>query len=301
MVRRTPDFLIIGAAKCATTWLQRNLQQLPAIFMPNPELHYFSREFHRGAGWYASQFTGATDDQVMGEKSNSYLEDPVSPDRIRHALPQVRLVVQLRNPIERAHSDYCMLYRRGEVSADIARYLAPGRTPLPRFLDGGMYYRHLSRYLDHFERERVAVVLYDDITAGPLDVVTTVCAHLGVEAPRDVPIGDQRVKNKAVAIIPPHLRKRLAPLKGAVGPVRHTRWFRLAWSMVARPLRYPQLTPELRMRLRDHYADDVRNLASLLGRDLDPWLAEPVDTRRGEGPAAAGATHRSGAPTFASR
>src|SRR5882672_5350922 len=49
------DFLIIGATKSATTWLQQCLQQDPSIYMPDPELHYFSREFHRGDKWYLDQ------------------------------------------------------------------------------------------------------------------------------------------------------------------------------------------------------------------------------------------------------
>ena len=68
-----------------------------------------------GPDWYAAQFAGARTDQLIGEKSASYLADARVPARLRAVLPEARLIVQLRNPIERAYSDYCMLLRRGEV------------------------------------------------------------------------------------------------------------------------------------------------------------------------------------------
>ena len=74
MLMEDIDFLIIGATKSATTWLQKSLQADPLVSMPDPELHYFSREFSRGDDWYLSQFPARDDAFVVGEKSNSYLE-----------------------------------------------------------------------------------------------------------------------------------------------------------------------------------------------------------------------------------
>ena len=76
------DFIIIGAAKSATTWLQKQLQTDPAVYMPDPELHYFSREYDRGSDWYFSQFNEELKDRVVGEKSNSYLYEPEAAARL---------------------------------------------------------------------------------------------------------------------------------------------------------------------------------------------------------------------------
>ena len=67
------NFLIIGAAKSATTWLQQTLQADPAVSMPDPELHYFSRFYDRGHNWYFDQFPKTEGKKLIGEKSNSYL------------------------------------------------------------------------------------------------------------------------------------------------------------------------------------------------------------------------------------
>ena len=74
MLMEDIDFLIIGATKSATTWLQRSLQADPLVSMPDPELHYFSREYSRGDDWYLSQFAATASPSLSGEKSNSYLE-----------------------------------------------------------------------------------------------------------------------------------------------------------------------------------------------------------------------------------
>lgn len=132
------DFLIIGAAKCATTWLQMSLAENPSVFMPEPELHYFSREYHRGSDWYRAQFAEAGAATIIGEKSNSYLTEEPSAERIAHDLPHVKLIVQLRDPVQRAYSSYCMHLRRGAVTKDIRRYLDPDRkADGDRFLDRG--------------------------------------------------------------------------------------------------------------------------------------------------------------------
>jgi hypothetical protein len=105
---RLPDFVIIGATKSATTWLSSNLSAHPRVFLPSPELHYFSRHYDKGEEWYRSHFADARDGQLIGEKSASYLPDAQTPHRLHRLLPKARLIAQLRNPIERAYSDYCM-------------------------------------------------------------------------------------------------------------------------------------------------------------------------------------------------
>ena len=270
---RLPDFVIIGATKSATTWLSYNLRFHTQIFMPGPELHYFSRWFERGDDWYRAQLAGAGAGQLLGEKSASYLPHPEAAERLHRLLPRAKLLVQLRNPVERAYSDYCMHYRRGEVSRDLRRYLDARQTPVPRLLEDGFYHRHLMRYLGVFPSEQIKILLYDDIRARPGQIFREVCDYLGIDgsiAPQTVA---QRVKDKATPVVPPRARRLLAPLKALVGPYRETGAFVAARSLIARQLRYPPLTPELRQRLETHYADDVGRLAELLGRDLSIWRA----------------------------
>lgn len=270
---RLPDFVIIGATKAATTWLSYNLGAHPEVFLPSQELHYFSRFHDQGEDWYRAHFGGARSNQLIGEKSASYLPHPETPERLRQLLPRARLIAQLRNPIERAYSDYCMHYRRGEVSTDIARHLDPERTPIPRLLEDGFYHRHLTNFLRVFPSGQIKILLYDDIRRRPAEIFRDVCGYLGIDdavAPQAV---ERRVKDKDIPVVPPGARRALAPLKELVAPWRETRAFGALRSLIARRLQYPPLTPELRERLAAHYAADVARLSELLGRDLSMWTA----------------------------
>ncbi len=269
-----PDFVIIGAAKGATTWLRNQLLARPDIFLPKPEPHYFSREYERGEAWYRQWFAGASPGQLVGEKSADYLADPQVPQRMHRLLPDARLVVQLRNPVERAYSDYCMFYRRGSVSSDIRRYLDTSRPgPEPRFLADGAYHQHLARFLEFYSGSRLKVVLYEDIADRPEAVVREVEQFLDLAEPASpVPLVDS-ANVKDAPLLPLTLRRALAPAKRWAVPFRSQSWFKAIRGTLAREIEYPALPGDLRLALCEHYAQDVASLERLIGRDLGHWLA----------------------------
>lgn len=280
---RLPDFVIIGAPKSATTWLVANLRAQPEIFMPSQEIHFFNRNYQRGLGWYEAQLSAARQDQIVGEKSASYLAHPEVPHRLRAALPQAKLIVQLRNPVERAYSDYCMLLRRGEVRADINRYLDVRSTSQPRFLEDGLYGRHLQRFLELFPRQQILIILYDDIGNDPAGVFAQVAGFLGLRQPAALDGVARRVKDRTAPMLPLALRRLAKPFKGLVAPYRGRAWFQSTHALFARPVRYPPLDAELRCRLQQYYAPDVSTVAALLGRDLSSWLDPSGPRRRSTG------------------
>lgn len=267
-----PDFLIIGAAKAATTWLQLCLQEQSSVFMPDPETHYFSRNYHHGADWYDGFFADAPEGVLIGEKSNSYFEQPDAMQRIKTDLPEARLILQFRNPIERAYSDYCMLYRRGEVDARIEDHFKEDSPFGDRFLEGGRYGHHIDHIDSLFPAEQVLILVYDDVKARPAAHLDRVRTFLGLAELTPI---DARVKDKTEAILPLPVRRVLKGLKPAVAPFREDRWFAWLRGLAAREIRYPVLTPSLHASLRDYYAKDIEKLARRLDRDLSPWLSDP--------------------------
>jgi hypothetical protein len=271
--RRLPHFIVIGAAKAATTWIAYQLRSKDCVYMPGPEPHYFSREFYRGERWYHACFADAKEGQYIGEKSADYLASERAAARIAAIVPKAGLVAQLRNPVERAYSDYCMLFRRGQVSGDIARQLNPATTDAPRFLNDGLYARHLSRYLDHFPAEQLSVVLYEDIKARPAEVLDQTCDALGIPRGNSPASLDARVNDGKAALAPLAFRKLPKPLKDLAAPLRGHPLFEAARSLIARPVAYPPLTDGLRRQLEDFYHDDIVTLGRLIGRDVSGWLA----------------------------
>jgi len=267
-----PRFIVIGAVKAATTWIQARLQDNPAIYMPDPEPHYFSSEFDRGEDWYRGFFANRPAGvQLIGEKSADYLAHPLAAQRIARVLPQTRLVLQLRNPVERAYSDYKMFYRRGTVKGPPEEYLRSLDSAYPRFLQDGLYARHLARWYDLFPREQILIYLYDDVTVQPQRIVEAVSRHIGV-APVFRPERARAEENSSrSAILPLPLRKALAPLKDTVRPLRGTAMFENVRSLLAREITYPPLSPGLREQIHDFYARDVETLEAICGLDLSRW------------------------------
>ncbi len=269
---RDIDFLIIGAAKSATTWLQQVLQSDPSVYMPDPELHYFSRNFHRGDDWYLRQFERSNSSQLVGEKSNSYLNTPGVAELVHKSLPHVKLVAQLRNPVDRAYSDYCMLYRRGEVSAAIENYLDPRIAADGRFLSSGNYSGQLDEYIKLFGRDQILLLTYERVRIDPVRQLNELRIFLGLQntgIQTSFHVG--KVKDKTVPMISPELKRYVRWLKPVVSSFRTTPVFKFLHSSLVREVKYPPLTPELRLRLRDFYAPENSAMEKLIGRQISEW------------------------------
>lgn len=269
------DFVIIGAAKSATTWLQTQLQADSGVYMPDPELHYFSREYSRGQDWYFSQFDKEKLNRTIGEKSNSYLYEPDSAQRLHHDLPHVKLIAQLRNPVERAYSSYCMRFRRGEVGADIENYLDPTLGENLKYLISGKFASHLQTYIDLFGRDKLLILFFEGVALDPEAQMSKVRAHLGLPSPQISLGGREKVKDKKSPTVSPRLRKSLAWLKPIVRPLRGTAGFEALRGMVTQEIQYPELTDDLRNRLNEYYYPSIEALEQISGQSLDHWY-DPV-------------------------
>ena len=271
------DFVIIGAAKSATTWLQTQLQADPAIHMPDPELHYFSREYARGESWYLSHFAEKPEGRLIGEKSNSYLYSAEAAARLHRDLPQVKLIAQLRNPVERAYSSYCMLFRRGEVGPNIGSYLDPSRGENMQILGSGNFYSHLQPFINLYGREKLLILFFEGVTEDPEAQMLRVRTHLGLP-PRAIAMqGHQKVKDKTAPLVPPAMRKKLGWMKPIVRPFRGSAPFEAARGLVARKTEYPPLTKDLRERLGEYYQPSIEALEQMSGQSLHHWYAKGAE------------------------
>jgi len=265
------NFLIIGAAKSATTWLQKALQTDPAVTMPNPELHYFSRYHDRGDAWYLHQFPQQKT-MLIGEKSNSYLSADAAPQRMAKVLGHAKLVAQLRNPVDRAYSDYCMLFRRSEVNRNIYDYLDPRVASTQRFLRDGLYAMQIERYLDFYSADQLLIAIYEDMKRDPEGHLQKVREFLGLASEPRAGVAREKIKDKQTPMIIGPGRRWSKLLKPVVAPFRGTKAFQFVRCQLAKPVAYPPLPADLRKRLVDYYADDTARLATLLNIDLEQWL-----------------------------
>lgn len=266
---RLPDFLIIGAPKSATTWLARNLEAHPQIAVHPEEIHYFSR-FHDkwSLAQYAAKLSGLAGD-LIGEKSNSYLTDSHSAARIRAAIPQVKLIAMLRDPVERAYSSYCMQVDRGRADGDVARFLNPERTPLPHIINNSHYYSLLKVYYDTFPREQLHICLFEDMRHSAASMYRDVTRFLGVpdfESDRlHVRFNEKGGDGPGGALARLRWLFHHSPLAGTrlYDTIRNAVPVERLFRRKAQPIAYPAMTEEIRNRLRDYYRPEIELLERL--------------------------------------
>lgn len=157
-----PTFLGIGVARGGTTWLHTLLSGHPDVFMPTrrKEVRYFDRHHDEGLDWYASFFCPSTEASryaAIGEISPQYFYCDACPKRIEAAIPDAKLLVMLRHPVDRAYSHYGFVVQRRNFHGSFEDFLAAR----PTMLEKGFYSRSLDRYLDHFDRERILVLVFE--------------------------------------------------------------------------------------------------------------------------------------------
>lgn len=260
-----PNFLIIGAAKAGTTSLYEYLKQHPQIWMsPIKETNFFALEGEtlgfRGPGDqnyinkfsiteienYLKLFQGVENQIAIGEASPLYLYSPKAPKSIRYYTPDTKLIVILRNPIERAYSHFLMFVRDGrEPISDFTEALEQEKNRRQdywewawQYVSVGFYYVQLQRYFDTFDHSQISIYLFEDFNINPVNVLQNIFQFLGVNS--------SFIPNMSV---------------------RHN-------VSISKHQNPPELLLELevRKRLIEVYREDIFKLQYLIQRELSNWL-----------------------------
>lgn len=259
-VRMLPDFLIIGAQRCGTTSLYRYLVQHPSVAptVMAKGVHYFDVDFDKGVDWYRGHFPTTwrrafrrsvrRADLITGEGSPYYLFHPLVPGRVADLVPDVKLIVMLRDPVERAYSHY-KHYRLRELepletfeealAAEEERLAGEVERlhvdPFYRAWDHqhfsyvarGMYAEQLERWRRFFPQEQLLVLKSEDFFADPGSAYSETLDFLGLP------------------------QRRLRAYE------RHN------------PTSDSSMRPDTRRRLHELFAEPNRRLATFLGRPFE--------------------------------
>jgi hypothetical protein len=290
-----PNFLIIGAQKSGTTALYNYLKQHPQVYMsPVKEPHFFTYEggkpnFSGPGRGYASPVTNVENywtlfqevsyEMAIGEASTSYLYSARALERIQHHVPEAKLIAILRNPAERAHSNYLHCVRTGREPLDgFEQALQAEKTrirnnwgPIWHYKQKGFYYDQLKRYFDVFGPKQIRVYLYEDLREDPLVMLRNIFRFLGVDEGFDADVSAKHnisgvPKNEGLIT----LTRRLNTITPAIRrclPSGLRRYIKTQILVSA-----PRLSPEVRGRLVEEYREDIVRLEELIQRDLSGWL-----------------------------
>lgn len=302
--RRPPDFFLIGAPKAGTSALHAALARHPHLYLsPVKEPKYYMcgdspppaykgpGDAHSNQEWiwqrerYLDLFSRAPGGLLTGESTPFYLYNRDARRRLAADRPDAKLIAVLRDPVERAYSNWMHLRVDGlEPCADIVdavgregRRIDAGWAPFWHYRSLGMYGRQLRDLFDHFPREQVLLLRYRDVVDAPSDTLDRVCRFLGVPtvAAASIPTDNAR----PFAGDGPRART-LGPLirfGAALGQFLPP----AVWRRASRPLiaqlrkggdaKRPSLTPEQRTRLLQAHLPDIELLERLTGDSYDDW------------------------------
>jgi hypothetical protein len=277
---RLPTYLVIGGMKCGSSSLHEYLRSHPDVFASRPkELQFFvgGEVGARGLEWYATHFESAGDAIAVGEASPQYTFAPWFdgvPERIAAALPDVRLVYLVRDPVARMRSHWLHQVRNGRERRSLEEYLIHDA----QSQNMSRYAYQAGRYLNCFAREQLLIVESERLRTDTEAALAEVARHLGVDParfPDRLPREANRSDDKPRSVRPwaHELRARSAATRAIErrlpGPVGRA-WTRV--STVPTPVA-PPVPAELDRQLRELFAADLAELAVLMGDAAPAWTA----------------------------
>ena len=300
-----PDFLVAGVPKAGTTALHAALSRHPGLFMspikepkffltdgplpargggPGDALTYREHIWRRGD--YEALFDAAPPGALRGESTPLYLYDQAAMRRIRQTIPAARLIVILRDPVERAHSNWTHLWSAGlepvgdfvRACAEEERRIAAGWASFWHYTGLGKYGEQLDYAFSLFPRDQVLVLRYRLLVDSPAAALDQICAFLGVERgivtemPRENVTAqpERTLAHRAVSVgmRGGHALGRLLPGDAAAAATHRLERFLQRGGRQRQPLGWEQ-----RQALLPAFEDDIKLLEHVLGEDFGYWLA----------------------------
>lgn len=279
--RRMPYFIGIGAPRCGTTWIAKCIQSHPELYIPEgyKELHFFDGEhYDRGLDWYESFFSNAKSHQKVGEFTPRYLREEMAPELIYKHYPHVKLLVCLRNPIDRAFSHYRYLRKFSDISPSFYKALFDDRY---RILASGLFGEQLERYLHYFPKEQMLILYHDDFSRVQDKVIKELYTFLNVDSmftPEEMTERinpSQNVKLKGVTFLVMRTKKLIMPMPVVRKIFKIMGFYKLGQiinklniSSESFPV---EVDPESMKYIKNFYLKDIVKLESLLEVDLSSW------------------------------
>ncbi|MBZ8179774.1 sulfotransferase family protein [Oscillatoria salina] len=291
-----PNFFIVGAAKSGTTSLWMYLKQHPEIFMPkriaDKEPSFFCHLYgYSDFDAYLRLFADVKEEKAIGEASHAYLTSPESAAWIKKVYPQAKIIIVLRNPVDRAYSLYNWMISAGYEWIDsFEKALNSEEERLnnqyfkhnnPQFyynylyFSSGLYDLQVKRYLENFPRKKVKIILFEELKDNPvlttqrifnfLDVDSSFVPEVSIHNPGKLPFSVSTqyfTKQKLMK----YLHKLHIPKAGRIQKTV------LNTNLFFGQFRPWYLTAETRRNLQDRYRDNILNTANLIERDLGAWL-----------------------------
>jgi hypothetical protein len=299
MVEKKPNFIIIGAMKAATTSIYTYLKQHPDIFMTKVKEPMFFNNFNQNTDFkvlgnkskkvnslldYFSMFGSVKNESAIGEASPVYIYNEKAPYLIKEHLPDVKIIAILRQPTDRAYSNFLHTKRADRENVNSFEQaikiekerISDNWSPLYHYIQKGFYSVQLKRYYNLFPKENIKVYLFEDVVKTPKETLKDIFKFLNVDENIEIDVSKKsNVSGTPKGILGFILKKmryyNLMP-KFAISDYLPTFIISLLFKSVYKDTE--KLDSVLRKELTDkYYREEILKLEKLIDRDLSNWLS----------------------------
>jgi len=282
-----PNFFIVGAAKAGTTTLYEYLNITKGVYMsPVKETRFFHRSKSRyriiansitDESKYLKLFSKVKDEKAIGEASPGYLRDPETPELIHEKVPNAKIIIMLRDPVQRAFSHYLMKKTNGlekplhQIIEDYMKGKKYDTDSIDRIISAGLYTDNIKRYMNIFGSQNIKILIFEKFVKDPTNHVKEVLNFLGVDSKLPSNIGKvynaySEPRGKIAEMV---LSNQVIWKIGAKLIPRNSRRG-LKKKVFLKDKEKPELSEKDGRLLQKFYKEDVSNLEKLLGRKF-PW------------------------------
>jgi len=287
-MKKWPNFFIVGAPKAGTSTLYQILKNIPQVYMSKiKEPGYFNIGIDlknlfvpmiSDEKKYLKLFTDVKNEIAIGDSTTTYLMDPDTPKKIRQVIPNARIIIMLRNPIERAFSHYLHHKRTGLIVLPFNDVINMYKNSLIKkndlahgiIFEGGFYYEQVKRYLDIFPSENIKIFIYEEFYKDIQKSLQNLLSFLKIknnsfDLVKEANVYAEPKDKLSKSILHSTTLKEIArKVVGTEFSQKITAKFFLKKSTK------PKMLDEDRKLLKDMYLSDIKKLQELLGRIL-PW------------------------------
>ncbi len=271
MATKKIRFLGIGPQRTGSTWLFESLQGHPQIAWPQgvKETFFFDERFEKGFDWYYWHFKDARQ-ECLAEIGPTYFDSPQAAARIKEHVPDCKLIINVRNPIEKTFSVFRHFHSLGEVSKDFDQAVREK----PRLIECGRYRKYSEMWEQHFSFESVLYLVHDDIKRDPQECLDSVCKFLGLD-PWSIR-EPNRVVNAGGTPMSPTLVRGLEFIARRLRALRLHQVVNLGKAIGLKRLYrggkdLPGLTDSQKQMLCTEFKEDISWLEQKLSRDFSHW------------------------------
>jgi len=283
-----PNFFIVGGAKCGTTNISYYLDQHPKVFISKlNEPYYFARldtpkNFKRSSmitdyKKYLKLFKKAKNHKSVGEASSVYLSCPHSASEIKKTLPDAKIIISLRDPVERAHSSYLsyqfMSLDKRSFSNMLDEYenqIKNNEFNIFNVLEGGFYSKHIKRFQENFSSDKIKIIIFEEYIKNTIPTINSILSFLGIEETIEFDKPSKGSYRKPKNKLSKYLLENSSFRKISTFLVPTVTRQRIGDRFFVNQTKKPQMESYERERLKRFYEYEIKELEKILRKKL-PW------------------------------